>query len=176
MATWFWLFLFYSFLGYLLEKVFARAVHAPNQRRKCFLLLPLCPVYGLGMVAVLATPPAWRSGLWLILTGAVVTTAVEYAVHWAYETFLGVRFWDYSAVRGNWNGRVCLPFTLAWGVLTAMAVWLIQPLLGALAARIPAGITWAALLIFTVDAVCTARFLSATHDVEALRLGGFRQL
>ena len=42
----FWYFIAYSFIGYCLEKIYAAAIHAPRQTRKCFLLLPLCPVYG----------------------------------------------------------------------------------------------------------------------------------
>ena len=54
--VWFWLFVFYSFGGYLLEKAFAAATASPQQVRKCFLLLPLCPVYGFGVLAVLSLP------------------------------------------------------------------------------------------------------------------------
>lgn len=169
MAAWFWMFIGYSFLGFLLEKVFALATRAPTRRRRCFLLLPLCPVYGLALLAVLALPPWWRTGPILILTGAVVTTAVEYAVHWVCATFLGVQFWDYSKTPGNLNGRVCLPFTLAWGLLTALALWGIQPFLAQAAAQISPGVTYTALLLFTVDAVCSVQFLRQTHNVEALR-------
>ena len=56
---WLWLFCLYSFLGYLLEKIFAAVTGSRHQVRKCFLLLPLCPVYGLGMAAVLALPHIW---------------------------------------------------------------------------------------------------------------------
>lgn len=168
-----WFFWIYSFGGYLVERAFAAATRAQRQERKCFLLLPLCPVYGLGMLAVLAMPTEWRQGPWLIVAGAAVTTAVEYAVHWAYETFLGVEFWDYSQVPGNLRGRVCLPFTLAWGLLTALAVWFVHPVVAALAAKIPMAATFAFLLLFTVDAVCSARFLWVTHDVEELRVTGW---
>ena len=173
-AAWFWYFLGYSFLGWLLEKWFARRTGAANQNRKCLLGAPLCPVYGLGMTAVLALPEAWRAGPWLVLSGAAVTTAVEYAVHWAYDALLGVRFWDYSGVRGNLHGRVCLPFTLAWGALTAAAVWLVQPALVWLAAGIPPAATLAALVLFAADAVCSARFLVLTHDPAALSLRAVR--
>ena len=57
MILWLWQFWTYSFLGYLLEKAFAAATHAPNQVRRCFFLMPMCPVYGLGAMAVLALPP-----------------------------------------------------------------------------------------------------------------------
>lgn len=169
MARWLWYFWIYSFLGYGLEKAFAAVTRAENQERKCFLLLPLCPVYGLGMLVVLSLPPALRQGPWLAVFGGLAATAVEYAVHWGYETLLGVRFWDYAHLPGSLNGRVCLPFTLAWGVLTAAAVWLVQPGAAALAAQIPPAATYLALLVFTADAVCSARVLRVTGDVKALR-------
>lgn len=175
MAVWVWNFLFYSFGGYLLEKWFAHRTHAEKTTRKCLLLLPLCPVYGLGVTAVLALPEALRGGFRLILVGAVVTTAVEYAVHWAYETFLNVKFWDYTGARGNLRGRVCLRFTAAWGILSAAAIWLFQPLLDALTSRIPPAATFAMILMLTADAVCSARVLYLTHDTESLHLRTLRQ-
>lgn len=51
---WFWLFLSYGFLGYLLERMFAKVTAAPKQVRGCFLLPPLCPAYGIAMVVFLA--------------------------------------------------------------------------------------------------------------------------
>ena len=85
-----WFFWIYSFGGYLVERAFAAATRAERRERKCFLLLPLCPVYGLGMLAVLALPESWRQGPWLIAAGAAAAPAVEYAVPWAYATFRGV--------------------------------------------------------------------------------------
>ena len=61
---WFWLFLWYSFLGYILEKLFAAAVRSPHRVRKCLLLLPLCPVYGLAMLAVLQLPNDMTDTWW----------------------------------------------------------------------------------------------------------------
>ena len=51
MARWFWYFMLYSFLGFVLEVLFARAIRNPKRDRKCFYFLPLCPVYGLGAVS-----------------------------------------------------------------------------------------------------------------------------
>lgn len=176
MAHWFWTFLLYSFGGYLLEKAFAYAAHAKNQTRKCLLLLPLCPVYGLGMTAVLALPEPLRTGPVLLLTGAAVTTAVEYAYHWVCEAALGVQFWDYTGVPGNLHGRVCLRASACWGVLAAAALWLFQPGVAALAARVPPVVTLAAMLVFTADAVCSIRFLLLTHDPEGLHLRNLRRI
>lgn len=170
MAYWFWIFIFYSLAGCFLERTYAhRTTGAAHVTRRCLLFLPLCPVYGLGVAAVLALPPSMRQGIWLPIAGAFVTTAVEYVYHWACETFLEVKFWDYSGVAGNLQGRVCLIFSLAWGVLTAAALLLIQPPLEILIDRIPPFITYITLLIFTVDLVCSLRILSVSHSVAVLR-------
>ena len=162
-----WYFWIYSFLGYLLEKLFAAVTRAEQQGRKCFLLLPLCPVYGLGMLAVLALPR--MQGWALVLWGGLAATAVEYAVHWAYERFLHVRFWDYSETFGNLRGRVCLPFSLAWGALTAAAVRWVQPVVASAAARTIPAVTALCLAVFAADAALSARVLRRSGDAEALR-------
>ena len=48
-------FFLYSFLGFLIEVAYTRLCHHPKQDRKCLLFLPLCPVYGLGALAVLVS-------------------------------------------------------------------------------------------------------------------------
>ena len=107
---WLWLFCLYSFLGYLLEKIFAAVTGARHQVRKCFLLLPLCPVYGLAMLAVLHLPADLTRGfLRLAFYGGLTATAVEYAVHFLYDKLLGVMFWDYSGTHMDLNSRVCVP-------------------------------------------------------------------
>ena len=163
MTVWFWNFLFYSFFGYLLERLFAAAVGSTNQIRRCFWLLPLCPVYGLAVTAALALPLPELP--WFPFWGGVIITAVEYAVHWAYDHWLDVRFWDYSPMRFQINGRVCLPFSIVWGLLvTAAALW-IQPLLNALIPAIPPELTLSAMLLITADSLVTIRYLLLTGDV-----------
>ena len=165
LTFWFWNFAVYSFLGYLLERLFAAAASAENQTRRCFWLLPLCPVYGLAVTAVLALPPFMLRLPWLPLWAGAVTTAVEYAVHWAYETFLGVRFWDYSPLRFQLQGRICLPFSLAWGILSAAAVLWVRPAVSAVIAAIPPGMTLAAVLLMAADGAVTVFYLLRTGDV-----------
>lgn len=167
MAPWLWYFGIYSFLGWLVELAFAAATRSEDRRRRCLLFLPLCPVYGLGMLAVLALPPVGWPGLAVL--GGLVATAVEYLYHWAGERFFGVRFWDYSRLPGNLRGRICLPFTLAWGLLAGAAVRFVQPLAAAAAAAVPPAATYAALMILTADLVCSLYFLRVTGDLRAMR-------
>ena len=122
----------------------------------------------IGMIRCLSlTDTFWTMALW----GGLAATAVEYAVHLLYDRLLGVRFWDYSQVRWNLRGRVCLPFSLVWGLLTAAAL---PPLQGALMpwlSALPVGLTYALLLVTTADGVISAALLRKTRDPECLRLG-----
>ena len=165
----FLLLVFYSFLGYLLERMFAKLSLAPQQVRKCFLLLPLCPVYGLAMVLHLSLLPPEGLPFWpLVLQGALVTTGVEYLVHLFYDKILHVRFWDYTGLWGQLRGRVCLPFSIAWGLLSALAVHAVQPELARLAAALPAWLAYVLLLLLAADAVLSWQLLRRYGDTELL--------
>ena len=166
-----WEFWTYSFLGYLLEKGFATATHARQQTRKGFLLLPMCPVYGLAVTAVLALPPVLTDSFrGRFFWGGLTATAVEYVVHLLYDRLLHVRFWDYSGLPGNLRGRVCVLFSAVWGLLLAAVVPALHRGLLPLLSAIPAGWTYAMLLLFTADAVASFRVLQVTGDPEALSL------
>ncbi len=170
MAQLFWQFLLYSFAGFLLEVLFARMTHSPKPDRKCFLLLPLCPVYGLGGVLIAHLPPAVlnRPAL-LFLCGALVATGVEYGMDWFYERALGVRFWDYSALRWNVNGRVCLLFSVFWGLLSlVLAAWA-HPAVARWAAAFPLAWTLPAMVFVALDAVFTLWLLRSAGHTDVLR-------
>lgn len=170
MAVWLWCFVWYSFLGYLLEKAFAAFTDSPRQTRKGFWLLPLCPVYGLAMLLILwqvPNPDELPLG-WLIPVCAVLATMTEYGVDWWYDTFFGVRFWDYSGQAFQLNGRVCLCFSLIWGVLATLALRWIQPVWQSLAEQIPPLWSYLLLLVLTADSVCSGQILRHSHDTERL--------
>ncbi len=170
MAQLFWQYMLYSFFGFLLEVAFARATRAKKRDRKCRYFLPLCPVYGLGAVLIAHLPAPIRDRpAALFLCGAAAATAVEYAVDWAYDRALGVRFWDYSALPGNLNGRVCLSFSAVWGLLAlALTAW-VHPVIARWAAAVPAPWTLFAALFTALDTGLTFYLLRTTGDTAVLR-------
>lgn len=161
----FWCFLFYSFIGFLLEITFAKLTGG-NPHRKCFLFLPLCPVYGLGAGTVAVLVPADLPPALIILIGGALTTAWEYITAAFYEDVLGVSFWDYSDMPLNLHGRICLPFSIAWGLLCIPLVRFLHPLLLALPFAPPPFVTLLAALALTADAAISSVLLlgSGTRD------------
>ena len=168
---WFWYFGVYSFLGFLLEAAFARLTGG-RPERKCLLVIPLCPVYGLGACAVLLLP-RWVQELWpaLFLLGGGAATAVEYAAAVFYERGLGVSFWDYRGLPGSVQGRVCLPFSAAWGVLSLVLVRWVHPLLQIRLAALPWPVTLAAMAAVGADMLVSSVLLRTQGDVRCLRWG-----
>ena len=166
---WFWSFCVYSFLGFLLEVGFARLTGG-RPDRKCLTVLPLCPVYGLGACGILLLPAAVRaSPPLLFLLGGLTATAAEYGAAAYYERALNVSFWDYRGLPGSVQGRVCLPFSLAWGLLALGLVYGVHPALAPLLAAVPPPVSWAAAVTLGADLALSAFLLRRTGDRESLR-------
>lgn len=167
----FWYFMLYSFLGFLLEVGYARCTGGRRDRKRT-LVLPLCPVYGLGALAVLALPP-WvlERPLLLMVLGGAAATGVEYIVAVFYERVLGVSFWDYREEPWNWQGRVCLSFALAWSALLPVAVYWVHPLATGWVERVPEAVTWAAMAAAGTDLLLSALLLRRTGTRDCLRWG-----
>ena len=168
-VVWFWNFVWYSFCGFLLETAYARLTGGGGSR-KCLRVLPLCPVYGLAMLAVLHLPADLTRGfLRLAFYGGLTATAVEYAVHFLYDKLLG-----------SCSGTIRHPhgpeppglraLCVIWGPLTAFALRQVQPLLHPIALHAPAGAGLALLLVLTADSFFTVRLLRRTHNVDLLGL------
>lgn len=167
--AWFWNFVIYSFFGFLLEITFAR-VTGGRADRKCLLLLPLCPVYGLGGSAVLLlTPLAEHSPLLLFFLGGITATVVEYAMAAWYEEGLGVSFWDYTGMPGNVRGRVCLPFSIAWGTLSLGLVYWVHPVVEWLEQWIPLPVTLSMAALVLTDMAVSGVMMKRTGDRACLQ-------
>ncbi len=165
---WFWSFMAYSFAGFLLETVFA-LLTGGHADRKGLLVLPLCPVYGAGACLILILAGRAQSPWSLFLLGSLAATAAEYLASVYHEKVLRVSFWHYDGLPGSLQGRVCLPFSLAWGVLSLALVYWLHPLLSPWLARIPTPVGWMALITLAADCLLTAAVLRRTGDTQSLR-------
>ena len=60
--------------------------------------------------------PLWQQAL----LGGLVITGVEYAFGMAFNR--RYQIWDYRRTPANLRGQICLPYTLAWCGLSALAL------------------------------------------------------
>lgn len=166
----FWYFFLYSFLGFLVEVAYVRLRREAKRDRKCRLILPVCPVYGLGALAILLLPQAIQQNpLLLFPAAALACTGVEYAVGLFYEKVFRVSFWNYAHLPLNLNGRVCPLFSLFWGVLAVLVLRVIHPWAVLLVERIPPWLFLPAVILWAADTILTALLLRRTGTIDALR-------
>lgn len=134
-------FAIYAALGWILE-VFYRSIRQGRFVNAGFLRGPFLPIYGIGATCVLLLGTFLRGhGLvWEFLAYGVVLTAIEYAVGAACERAFGLRMWDYSEDPLNYDGLVCLPFSLVWAGLAVVFERWVHPHVERLVQGIPAGV------------------------------------
>ena len=138
--TWYqlgWFFLVYSFLGWLLETSLAAA----KKRRllnRGFLSAPFSPTYGLGGVLfALFLPELRENPFFLFLFGSILATGLELFTGILLERIFGQKWWDYSRERFQFEGHICLKYSLLWGLLALLCVFAGNPLLTTLVSLIP---------------------------------------
>ncbi len=159
-------FLWYSFLGWLMETCWCSFFKGRFVARG-FLKGPICPIYGIGILMMVL----FFSGLMgypvvFYLVSTVTLSAWEYFVGWLLEVTTHTRYWDYSQKRFNLHGRIRLDYCLFWGVVAYIVLYFIQPATERLFARIPLltrqALAIAAAAVTLVDIVTTIRSLAMT--------------
>jgi uncharacterized membrane protein len=121
-------FIIYSVIGFILETLFGLATTGVIESRKSFLYGPFCGVYGLGAVVMIITLSHFKkSNARLFLGGLIVGSIVEYAVSFFGELLFSVKWWDYSSEPLNINGRICVYYSVIWGVLAIFLISIVNP-------------------------------------------------
>lgn len=108
-----------SFMGVIVELLWCLIRNGYLESRSGLVYGPFNLLYGAGAVVLTVCLYRYRnrSGWISFLGGMLVGTVVEYLCSWGQEALLGSRSWDYSAMPFNLNGRVCLLYSVFWGVL-----------------------------------------------------------
>lgn len=145
-VIWFLIFMIYSCIGWAMEVVISMI-----QRKKIinrgFLIGPICPIYGVGGLAISMLLSPDYSPLVIFCVSVVGSATIEYVVSFFMEQFFRVRWWDYSDKPFNLNGRICLEAAFGFGVLGILIVKFATPFLLGLLHSLP---TFALFLISAI--------------------------
>lgn len=115
-----WILIIYSFLGWILETV-AAAIKRRQFVNKGLINGPICIIYGIASV-VISYGLAELRGFWLFFGSAVLATVVEWIAGHLIERYWHERWWNYSNVKWNLDGYICLPASALWGFLGFVVV------------------------------------------------------
>ena len=125
------LFIFFSFLGWVLEVFFRRYISTKKWVNPGFLKGPCLPIYGIGVIIlslytlVLSFFAAEFSSEFLfhvtvIIGSGFLMTVLELIAGHIFICKMHIRLWDYSNCFGNYKGIICPKFSIYWTILGAV--------------------------------------------------------
>ena len=159
-----WSFLIYSFVGVVVEMVFCLVVEGVLESRTGLLYVPLRPIYGVGGASCVVLLHLTREPAALFICGMLVGSAVEYGSALVAEKAFGTVSWNYSDKRCNVHGRICLQYSLGWGLLAMLVGYLLDPffsrIVGAPDRQIGENVLTVLMLLTLLAAMVTAAALT----------------
>lgn len=109
-----WLFLIYAFLGWCIEVVWC-GIGEGHFINRGFLNGPVCPIYGVGAVAVILCLTPIKNTILLFICSMLITSFLEFITGFVLEKLYHTRWWDYSDLPFNIGGYICLKYSIYWG-------------------------------------------------------------
>jgi uncharacterized membrane protein len=124
-----WFFLIFSFCGVLVEMIFCVAQEGVLESRLGLLYVPLSPIYGFGAVLLSLFLSKWiQQPILMFLAGVLIGSVLEYVASFFMEKLFGTIFWDYSDKPWNLHGRICLEYSVYWGFLSLLLLYVLDPI------------------------------------------------
>ena len=157
-------FIIYSVVGYIIETCFGLLTKGVIESRKSFLYGPFCAIYGIGAVIMIVSLQYFKKNKYsLFLGGFLIGSIVEYLVSLFGELIFHVKWWDYSNMPFNINGRICIIYSFFWGILAIYLMSHFNPLINKLinkmkerfSTKLLKGITIIVILFIAIDFIVT---------------------
>lgn len=154
-------FLIFSIIGIIIETLYCYITMGMLESRKGLIWGPFCPVYGVSAAILIIFLNKYQNkNIFQLFTyGFFVGSIAEYILSFGLEAIYGMRFWDYGYVNLHINGRICLQFSLYWGVLSVIIMKLIKPSIDKVIGKIPVKIRNISeiilIIFFTINCIFT---------------------
>ena len=162
-----------SFAGVVVEILWCLFRNGYIESRSGLVYGPFNPVYGIGAVIMTLTLYRYRnrSSSISFFGGAVVGSVIEYLLSWGQETLFGSTSWDYSRMPFNLDGRICLLYSLFWGILGVLWIKSLYPRVAQVILKIPNRfgkvLTWVLTIFMVFD--CAMSLLAVDRWSERVR-------
>ena len=157
----FWVFFIGCFAGVMLETIYCLIQRGHYESRVGLIYGPFNLVYGIGALCLSGALYQFRNRgrVFSFVGGFVVGSVVEYACSWFQEVYFGSTSWDYSNMPYNLNGRICLLYSIFWGILGIFWIKDIYPRMAKWILKIPNKVgkplTWVLLVFMVFNSVMT---------------------
>ena len=135
----FWVFFIGSFAGVVIETIWCIITRGHYESRVGLIYGPFNLVYGFGALALTYSLYKYRnrSAVYSFIGGFISGSVVEYLCSLFQEIAFGSTSWDYSNIPYNLNGRICLLYSIFWGILGIFWIKTIYPYMATWILKIP---------------------------------------
>ena len=172
----FWLFIGGSLIGVVLEGLFCLVMKGAWETHVITIWGPFCIIYGMGAAGFYVAAAALQKQNMIVkfIAIAVVGDLVEIFCSVILQFGMHMKAWDYSGQRFNFQGRISLVMTLAWGLLGTLYIYLAVPRLEKLFEKMQ-GKAWKIVCIaftvfmivnFIVTLTCMVRWTQRHRNIE----------
>lgn len=166
----FLIFIIYSMVGWLLEVILS-LIQKHKFVDRGFLLGPYCPIYGWGALLITSLLKNYLSNFIVIfILATVICMILEYITSFLMEKIYKTRWWDYSQMKYNINGRICLETAIPFGIGALIIMYIVHPCilftLGMLSDSTIIIISCIVFVIFLVDNVISFNVISKFKNTQ----------
>ncbi len=161
------LFIIYAFLGWILEVIYGLFVEKKFINR-VFLSGPYCPIYGVGVLLIVYFLNKYsKDYLTVFVMASFICMVLEYLTSFLMEKLFNARWWDYSNMKFNINGRICLETTIPFGLGGIFIMYVLNPALEKLLSFLGPNVTVIGIIlmvIFLVDLIISTFVILKVKD------------
>jgi len=144
-------FIVYSIVGYIIEVLFGLVTKGVIESRQSFLYGPFCGIYGVGAAFMVIGLQRFKKNNYTLFAGGfLIGSLIEYVISFIGEWFFHIKWWDYSSMPFNINGRICVWFSLFWGILAIYLMTHIHPKIDRILDKIKPNILKPVTIILTI--------------------------
>lgn len=168
----FWIFIIGCVFGWVVEVIFSFFKRGFFINHSAVVIGPFNMAYGLGALCLSIMLYKYQDKEWwkIFIIGFIGGSVLEYIMSWGMELVLGFTAWDYSRKPFNINGRICVRYSLFWGLLAIVWIKLIYPYLIKLIDKINVdvgkGVAIGLSIFLIFDCLLTGVAISRARDKE----------
>lgn len=125
----FFTFMIYSLVGWIIEELYS-FYSTGSFKKDGFLKEPLKPMYGIAMTILVICYEVFKiHGIPFIILCFLIPTIVEYISGYMLKNIFQKIYWDYSKLKFNIKGYVCITFSFYWCILSYIGVVYLNPVI-----------------------------------------------
>ena len=159
-----------SFAGVVVEMLWCLITNGYIESRAGLVYGPFNLLYGAGATFLTLALYRFRNrrSLLSFLGGLLIGSVLEYLCSWGQEMLFGSTSWDYSGMPFNINGRICLMYSIFWGILGVFWMKNLYPRFARLLLKLPNRAGKIVTVVLTVFMVwnCAVSFLAVDRWAE----------